>query len=120
MSRSDSLYSEILGGVSFFVSGHHDTSVKGDIPASSRTSAVKYSMMAATYTAAFAPTLTLFAFLFLKNLGLLVSGTYASCAYRRLTYGYAQQGTKKYQHGCFIYKDIDECNILEDQLLKIW
>jgi hypothetical protein len=48
MSRSDSLYSEILGGVSFFVSGHHNNKVKGDIPASSRTSAVKYSMMAAT------------------------------------------------------------------------
>jgi hypothetical protein len=48
MSRSDSLYSEILGGVSFLINGYRDEKVKGDIPASSKTSAVKYSMIAAT------------------------------------------------------------------------
>jgi len=48
MSRSDSLYSKILGGVSFLINGYRDKKVKRDIPASSRTSAVKYSMMAAT------------------------------------------------------------------------
>jgi hypothetical protein len=104
MSRSDSLYSKILGGISFFVSGYNYEKVKVNIPASSRTSAVKYSMMAATYTAAFAPTLTLFAFLFLKNLQLSVSSMYASCAYERLTCGYVQQGTEGYQHGWHIQR----------------
>jgi len=70
--------------------GSGDIEESRDIPASSRTSAVKYSMMAATYTAAFAPTRTLFAFLFLKN---LIISIHEGVVRVGLTYGYVQQGT---------------------------
>lgn len=46
------------------------------LPASSKTSAVKYSRMAALYTAAVAPTLWCALTLFFKNLWILPTGNY--------------------------------------------